>query len=500
MPKISHDISIAGLTIDRKSKVSLTKQLYEGIRSAIINKQIRPGQRLPSSRTLAEDIGLSRNIVLLAYEQLTLEGYLTGSVGKGSFVSEDTYDSFAGRAIQQSKPLSLPDPETEVQLPKLDQVSAVYVKRETSKAIVKPFQNPVPALDHFPFQSWSKCAGKIFRSMEFLQLSYDDAQGCYPLREAIAAHLRINRALNCEPEQIIITNGTQQALNLIASLLMQKGEQFWIEDPGYINAKLAFIQAGGIPCYIPVDANGIDLDHACTHYPKAKLAFLTPSHQFPLGGTFSIAKRMQLLEWASKNKMWIVEDDYDSEFRYSAKPVPSLQGMDHYQRVIYTGTFSKVLFPGLRIGYLVLPNPHLTKAFKQAKAFADRQNAITDQLILNEFIKEGYYATHLRKMRVLYKKRQDHLLELIRKHGGDLLRAEKQGSGMHIIAYLQENQDDQQIAAILDQAGIITTALSVYSSKFKYPPGLLLGYTAFTEKDLETGFFKLLDILKEQNP
>ncbi|MDN5289098.1 MAG: hypothetical protein JWR38_5372 [Mucilaginibacter sp.] len=499
MPKISHNISIAGLNIDRESKIPLSRQLYEGIRMAILHKQIRPGQRLPSSRTLAEDIGLSRNIVLLAYEQLTLEGYLTGSVGNGSFVSADAYTSFTEFTSAKKKIITPESVNTE---PERDfnpgyEVSDMYADRESIKAIVKPFQNPVPALDHFPYRNWAKCASKIFRSLEFLQLSYDDAQGYYPLREAIAAYLRINRALICEPEQIIITYGTQQALNLIASIIIKKGDQFWIEDPGYINAKLAFQHAGGNPCFVPVTKNGLDLDYAKQNYPNARLAFITPSHQFPLGGSFPIAKRLQLLDWAAKNRMWVIEDDYDSELRYAAKPIPSLQGMDRHKRVIYTGTFSKVLFPGLRIGYLVLPDEQTTKVFKQAKAFADRQNSITDQLILNDFMREGYHSTHLRKMRVLYKKRQDHLVELIRKHGEDIISAEKQGSGMHIIAWLRQDINDQEISTILNRSGVINLPLSLYSNKFKHPPALVLGYTAFNEQKNQEAVLKMMTVIKD---
>lgn len=499
MPKISHNISIAGLSIDREGKTPLTKQLYEGIRMAILNKQIRPGQRLPSSRTLAEDIGLSRNIVLLAYEQLTLEGYLTGSVGNGSFVSADAHKAFTEFTSAKKKVTSSENATTkqEEDFNPGYEVSTLYADRESIKAIVKPFQNPVPALDHFPYRSWAKCANKVFRSLEFLQLSYDDAQGYYPLRETIAEYLRINRALTCEPEQIIITYGTQQALNLIANVIIKKGDQFWIEDPGYINAKLAFGHAGGIPCFVPVTKNGLDLNYAKQNYPNARLAFLTPSHQFPLGGSFPIGKRLQLLDWAAENKMWIIEDDYDSELRYVAKPIPSLQGMDRHKRVIYTGTFSKVLFPGLRIGYLVLPDEQTTNVFKQAKAFADRQNSISDQLILNDFMREGYLSTHLRKMRVLYKKRQDHLVELIRKHGENIISTEKEGSGMHIIARLRQDIDDQEISTILNRAGVINLPISVYANKFKYPPALLLGYTAFNEQKNEEAVLKMMTIIKD---
>lgn len=496
MPKSSLHINIPGLVINRKNKTPAYRQIYEGLRNIILNRQIREGQRLPSSRILAEDLGISRNIVLLAYEQLALEGYINSGVGSGSYVSKNLDQIMTG-AKHKTLPPAVKGDEAKSLVNLKHPLSENINNKESEKSSVIPFQNGIPSFDQFPFKQWVKCANKVFREFEFLHLGYDDAQGFYPLRQSIAAYLRTNRALQCEPEQIIITNGAQQAINMIAKLLVKKNDLFWMEDPGYVNAKAAFMEEGASPCYIPLTKNGINVDWAIKNYPKANLVYLTPSNQFPTGGTLPLSKRIQLLNWAHKNNMWIIEDDYDSEFRYSKKPVASLQGLDNYGRVIYLGTFSKILFPALRIGYLVLPSVEIAKSFSKAKSFFDRQNSITDQAILHEFMKEDFFASHLRKMRILYKKRQDFLCSQIDKYGKGIIRVEKQDSGMHLIGWLPDGTDDKMISDSLQTYNIISTPLSRYANKFKTKPGLILGYTSFNEKYLKEYSIKLISLLKK---
>ena len=500
MPKSSLHINIPGLVVNRKSKTPAYRQIYEGLRDIILNRQIREGQRLPSSRILAEDLRVSRNIVLLAYEQLALEGYINSGVGSGSYVSKNLDRIITTRKQKKSAddnnaPAAKPKPFVNFRYP----LSENIIKKESAKSSVIPFQNGIPSFDQFPFKQWVKCAYKIFREFEFLHLGYDDAQGFYPLRQSIAAYLRTNRALHCEPEQIVITNGAQQAINMIAKLLVKKNDLFWMEDPGYSNAKAAFMEEGASPCYIPLTKNGINVEWAIKRYPKANLVYVTPSNQFPTGGTLPLSKRIQLLNWAHKSNMWIIEDDYDSEFRYSKKPIASLQGLDNFGRVIYLGTFSKILFPALRIGYLVLPSVEIARTFSKAKAFFDRQNSITDQAILHEFMKQDFFGSHLRKMRILYKKRQDILCKQIDKYGKGVIRVEKQDSGMHLIGWLPEGTDDKIISDYLQLHNIITTPLSGYSNKFQTKPGLILGYTSFNEKFLKDYSIKLISVLKKIN-
>ncbi|RPD41453.1 PLP-dependent aminotransferase family protein [Chitinophaga barathri] len=495
MPKVSHQISIPGLELNRASKIPAYKQVYGLLRTAILDHRLQPGQRLPSSRLLAESMGVSRNIILLAYEQLSLEGFIAGATGNGSFVSGTLPDT------KPKLPKDTVSPEEKniasnvtFQYP----VSDSLMQRESEAATIKPFQNPEPAMDHFPYRTWAKCAYRIFRNLEFESLNYHDAKGYLPLRTVIADYLRVNRAIRCGPEQIVITTGTQQALNLAAAMLLKNNDRFWIEDPGYINARAVFEHAGGKTCPIPVHADGMDVDHAMQKHPNATLCYITPSHQFPAGGTLSITKRLKLLEWAAKKKMWIIEDDYDSEFQYGSNPVPALQGLDPHKRVIYMGTFSKVLFPGLRIGYIILPDKEMADAFGYAKAFADRQNGITDQLILHEFIHGDHLTIHIRRMRQLYKKRQEILLELIQRLGEELLQADKQSGGMHVLAWLPKGMNDQEVTDMLRLGGVYVAPLSRYTLKYKQPPALILGYTAFNEKLLAQGVRTMVRMISEQ--
>lgn len=496
MPKHSPDIVIPGLTIDKKTATPAYKQLYEGLRSLIIEGKLRPKERLPSSRILAEDLGVSRNVVLLAYEQLILEGYISSIVGAGSYVADNIDKNFF--ISKKAKASSIGTKKIAARnIPFNYPLSDNFIRRESSKGLVIPFTNPVPALDEFPYKAWVKCAYKVFRGFEFLHLGYDDPQGYYPLRKSIAGYLRTNRALQCEPEQLVITTGTQQALNLVADLLLKKDDLFWMEDPGYGNAKAAFMKQSAKPCFIPVTKHGMDIDFATRHFPDAALAYVTPSHQFPLGGTLPVTKRIQLLNWAHRKNMWVIEDDYDSEFRYSKRTIPSLQGLDRYKKVIYLGTFSKVLFPALRIGYIVLPSAEMAKTFAQAKAFVDRQNSITDQAIINQFIEDGFFYTHLRKMRFLYKKRQEQLIHILNKYGKDVIRVEKQNSGMHLIGWIDEKCSDVELASYLEKLKVVVTPLSLYQEKFKVKPAIILGYTAFNEKKIKDGAFKLIEGIRQ---
>ncbi len=361
-----------------------------------------------------------------------------------------------------------------------------------------PFQNGIPAFDEFPIKTWQRISNQVFLNSFSEQMGYGDAAGYKPLREAIALYLKSYRAVNCSADQIIIVNGTQQGLDLIGRVFSKqsgKNPTVWIEDPGYYSARasLAFGGAKIYPCRL--DKEGLDIIHSEKNNPKPNLIFTTPSHQFPLGHTMSIARRLNLLQFAEKNNSWIIEDDYDSEFRYYGNPLPSLQGLDQFGKVIYLGTFSKVLFPSLRIGYLVLPNADMADSFITAKSLMDRQNPIFEQMILSKFISEGYFSKHLRKMRLLYKSRQDFLIKEINKNFKGFMRAEPSASGMHIISWLPKNTNDKKIAAEAVKNNIIVRAISEYSIKNFYGPGLLLGYSAFNENEIRSGLNSLRKIL-----
>ncbi|PSR55732.1 PLP-dependent aminotransferase family protein [Adhaeribacter arboris] len=496
MSKIAHQISLAGIKVNRNSHPPMHQQLYESIRQAILEGRLKAGERMPASRVFCEELGISRNIVLLAFEQLTLEGYLVGRTGSGTFVASTLPDTLLLTKLQETRPnlnkLKESFTTRVADLPLAEDL----VRRNSVKEEIKPFQNAVPSFEDFPFAIWSKIAGKVLRYFNLAHLGYGDAAGYLPLRQAIAQYLRIHRAVNCAAEQIIIVNGAQQGLNLIAQLLLPRGAEFWHEDPGYHGATAALTNAGGKCCPIPVTPpDGLDLKYAKENFPRAKMAYLTPSHQYPAGGTMPVCKRLELLDWATKNQMWLIEDDYDSEFRYTGKPLASLQGLDKGERVIYLGTFSKVLFPALRIAYLVLPTIALTNQFRYHKSMLDRQHPLLEQLILTDFIQEGHFTRHLRKMRVLYKKRQDALLHCLREYAPQLRVSDMNESGMHSLVWLPEHLSDKVVSQLLLQAGIIAPPLSDYTITHVKGPALILGYSAFTEEQIEKGIRKFAQII-----
>jgi GntR family transcriptional regulator/MocR family aminotransferase len=277
---------------------------------------------------------------------------------------------------------------------------------------------------------------------------------------------------------------------------MKPGDKAWIEDPGYHGARAALLIAGADLCPVPVDADGLQIEYATTHFPDAKLVYLTPSHQYPLGGTMPLPKRLQLLEWAKNHNMWILEDDYDSEFRYVGRPLASLQGLDNANRVIYLGTFSKVLFPGLRIAYLVLPTPQLMDAFTSAKAMADRQNPIVEQAILTAFINEGHFSRHLRKMRVLYQQRQEILIRATKNNLSGLMEIEPSQAGMHAVGWLSEKTNERAVSEKAAEYGVIVHPISDYTIEHFTSPGILLGYTSFDEKLINESIELLAKALK----
>ncbi|RDC65956.1 MocR-like pyridoxine biosynthesis transcription factor PdxR [Adhaeribacter pallidiroseus] len=492
MSKNAHQISLAGIKVSRHGEQPMHQQLYESIRGAILGGRLKAGERMPASRVFCEELGISRNIVLLAFEQLALEGYLVGRTGSGTFVANTLPDALLRIKSRKKEPPIHTELliNTEADINPLP-LPPDLLRRNSTKEVIKPFQTATPSFNDFPFAVWAKIAGKVLRYFNLAHLGYDDAAGYLPLRKAIANYLRVHRAVNCTAEQIIIVNGSQQGLNLIGQILLPRGEEFWLEDPGYHGARAALINAGGKCCPVPVSApEGLDLNYAIKHYPQARMAYLTPSHQYPLGGTMPVCKRLELLDWANKNHMWLIEDDYDSEFRYTGKPLASLQGLDKGGRVIYLGTFSKVLFPALRIAYLVLPTLVLANHFRLHKAMLDRQHPLLEQLILTDFIQEGHFTRHLRRMRLLYKKRQDALLSSLHLYAPNLTYSNMNDSGMQSLVWLPEHLSDKAVSELLRQEEIIAPPLSDYTVTHFKKPGLLLGYSSFTEEQITQGIQK----------
>jgi GntR family transcriptional regulator/MocR family aminotransferase len=372
--------------------------------------------------------------------------------------------------------------------------------RETSRP--RAFRTGVPALDAFPWALWARLTARRLRTSAPSLADYGMPAGYAPLRAAIAAHVGAARGAACAPEQVIVTSGAQQGLELAARLLLDPGDAAWIEDPGYLGARAALASAGARLVPVPLDAEGIDVAEGRRRAPAARLAYVTPSHQYPTGVTMSAARRMALLRWARDAGAWIVEDDYDSEYRYASRPLASLQGLAHdvgdAGRVLYVGTFSKTLFPGLRLGYLVVP-PAFVDAFARARGVSGRHASGLEQAVLADFMDGGHHARHVRRMRVLYEERRDALVRALADHAGDALEPIVTDAGMHLVARLPLDaapMDDARIVERAAAAGIEMRALSAYAIEPLSRGGLVLGFAAHRPSDIRAGARRLATVLR----
>ena len=490
MGKITPQILVTFIRINKKPGKTINHQLYEQLKNGIYEGMLRPFDRMPSSREMSVELKISRNIVLQVFDQLKMEGFFESKTGSGTFVSKNV-DKFSYPKSQPIRPVQKPEHYT----------ARPYGLNNAFKGHVSaleprhPFQQSIPLIPEFPFPAWARISAGVNKNISRLHLGYDDAQGYFPLRKALCDHLRISRSINCNPENMLIVNGTRQALHLAAELLLNKGDQCWMEDPGYAGATSAIQRFGGQICPVPVTNDGLDLDFAMHNYPKSKLAYVTPSHQFPMGNTMALNDRIKLLNWAKDNQMWIIEDDYDSEFRYDSRPIPALQGMDTNGNVIYSGTLSKVLLPALRLGYMVFPAEAMARQFATAKSVIDGQSNIITQAIVSEFISQGHFSRHVRRMRLLYKKAQDDLVSLINLHLKDRLTPVPVEAGMHFIAWLPTSVNAGIIANECFKAGVIINPLSSSGIKFKYPNGLILGFAGFSFGEMEKAVLVLKQVL-----
>ena len=484
-------VTIGMLGLDRGAGVPLHRQLYEGLREAILTGRLRPGARLPSTRTLASDLGASRNTVLAAFGQLLAEGYLAGRVGAGTTVASTLPETLL-RAHVEAAGAGRPG-----RRPRLSRRGVLLVGTRVTTtrtpALARPFRPGLPGLDLFPFDLWARLVARRWRRVPRQLLDYGDPAGHPPLREAIAAHLREARAVRCEAAQVIVVTGAQQAVDLAARVLLDPGDTAWVEDPGYLGARGALIAAGIRLAPVPVDAEGLDVRRGSRRSPGARLVYVTPSHQYPLGVTMSLHRRLTLLEWASRSGAWILEDDYDSEYRYAGRPLAALQGLDTAGRVIYAGTFSKVLFPSLRLGYLVVP-PELVDAFVAARALADRHSPSVTQAALADFIDGGHFARHVRRTRALYAERQAALVRAVRRTLGGLLEVSPSEAGMHLLGWLPAGVDDEAASRTALARDVDAPPLSGFRTR---PPragergGLVLGYAAYTPREIDDACARL---------
>jgi GntR family transcriptional regulator/MocR family aminotransferase len=485
--------------LDEKSALPLYRQIYEAIHHAILSGKVHPTTPLPATRLLAKQLGVSRMTVINAYEQLFAEGYLETKTGAGTFVAAHLPEEFLQtsgfeRRGHQENPVTRKIKFTDYGR-NLAQHSNDILRRHSASTLL-PFQQGVSAIKEFPFGVWAKIAQKWQKKPPATILGYGDPVGFQPLREAIAAHVASARGVRCKTEQIIITNGTQQALDLIGRIFLTKGDDVCIEDPGYLGSRDIFAATGARLVPVPIDDEGFDLQTARKRSRKARLAYVTPSHQYPLGVTMSLTRRLNLLEWARDRDAFIIEDDYNSEYRYSGRPLASLQGLDRDGRVIYLGTFSKTIFPALRLGYLVVPTD-LIGVFAAARALTDLHSPLIDQAVLAEFIAERHFSRHIRQMRGLYEERQQILVEEVRNNLAGMLEVAPAEAGMHLIGWLPRGMDDREVTRRAAEANLRIARVSAYCIKQNLRGGLLLGYTAFNERLIKQGVKKLARVLNE---
>ncbi len=466
---------------ERKSAIPFYKQIYDGYRNAILGGQLRPGQRLQSTRALATELRISRLPVVIAYEQLLHEGYIEGKIGAGTFVNP-----------------SIPDELTHVARHRNIQDSESPVIAEEFSNLLGPFRVSLPALDHFPMKIWSPLVSSHSRNFSIENMAYGDPAGHLPLREAIAEYLRTARAVKCEASQVIIVSGSQLALQMCARALLTSFDSVCVEEPGYPGARDALQASGATLIPIPVDDEGISIQKLTSTKKRVRVVYVTPSHQYPLGTLMSASRRLELLDWADQTRTWIIEDDYDSEYRYASRPLGSLQGMDNSSRVIYIGTFSKVLFPSLRIGYIVVPR-ELVKRFVQIRESLDIFSPTLYQLALTDFIEQGHFARHLRRMRSIYLERQNALVASLRKHFGNTLTPYNTDGGLHLCTIFPKGIDDQEITQNAAKRGISIMPLSSCYAGKKSESGLVLGFACANESQMDAATKILSQIIGRLN-
>jgi DNA-binding transcriptional MocR family regulator len=553
MPKRTTPTPHPTITLDATSTIPLYKQLYKRLRGAILAGQLARGARLPSTRTLASELGISRTTTALAYEQLLLEGFLESRVGQGTVVS---------RELPTDLLIEVNTPRKKT-MQKRKPVTPLKLSTHVPLLVTLPPSNPVAqgegifrageaAMALFPYELWARLVARRARHSLRGVSRYQALAGYDPLRRAIAAHVGITRGVRCVPEQVIITSGSQGALDLAIRTLLNPGDAAWIENPGYFGAQGALMVAGARLIPVPVDEQGLDVEAGKRLCAEAQLVSTTPSHQFPTGVTMSLSRRLALLEWAHEQGAWILEDDYDSEYRYTGRPLEALQGLDYEKgettgghnvpvvsmtdgerrlrdiettthptdgkremrngkttpllggrlggglsgtgRVLYIGSFSKTLFPALRLGYLIAP-PELVEPLVATRRFMDIHPPFLEQMVLTDFMEEGHFVRHLRRMLGHYQQRRDLLCHELNTYLGNILEVYTPEAGMHLVGWLPPNTDDRHLAARAAKVGLDLSAISKYSLTPLERGGLLFGYASTSEAGIREGVRRLKQLI-----
>jgi GntR family transcriptional regulator/MocR family aminotransferase len=458
--------------------------LYSELRRAILDGRLKRGSRMPSTRSLSKQYGLARGTVAVAFDTLKSEGYLAAKIGSGTFVSTELPDD----AMTAKRGDVEPAPElSKADLARRGQAAVEGLRTlPASHSVGKAFRSYEPAIDLFPVQLWSRVAGRVLRRAPRSLYGQGDARGYAPLRKAIAEYVGTARGVRCDAAQVIVTSGAQQGLDLVIRMLLDSGDAVWMEDPGYPGAVYAFRAAGARVLPVPVDEHGLIVEAARRHQPHAKMAYVTPANQFPLGVTMSQQRRLELLEWAARENAWIVEDEYDAEYRYFTQPVSSLQGMDRSGSVIYVGTFTKMLFNSLRLGFLVVPE-RVADAFAAARSILDRHPPTLDQAILADFIMEGHFGHHVRRMRQTYAQRMSALREAGAEKLAGAIEIAEATSGMRTLGWIRTGQKDSDLAERARARGLEVAALSDFAMEHPHPDALVLGFASCPAAELKRG-------------
>jgi GntR family transcriptional regulator / MocR family aminotransferase len=499
----------------------LYRWLYEQLRTAILDGRLQPGARLPATRDMAGAYGLSRTTIVTAYEQLKAEGYLDGRTGSGTYVSrilpEDLLNARGGRADERV------GMGGEGSLPHRRIALSQYARRLTpfraaQEYPVRAFRTNQPALDLFPTTLWAQVAASRLRRATTAMLGGGAALGYRPLREAVAEYLNTSRGVKCAADQVLIVSGAQEGFDRTARLLLNAGDEAWMEEPGYVGAAVVLRAMGAKIRAVPVDEEGLDFEaaasipsshrrnrkgpgRAASHGSgsRPKLVYVTPGHQFPLGMTMSLRRRLALLEWARKSGVMIFEDDYDSEYRYSGRPVPALQGLDRASVVIFGGSFSAVMFPGLRLGYLVVPE-EMVDIFAAAQSVSTHHPALLGQAVLCDFIREGHFARHIRRMREIYAERLGVLLKAAGKELGGVLEISNVEAGLQTIGSLCGSYSADKLVKEAAKRNVELRSLSRYYSRHKPMNGIVMGFAAVEPKELRRGVEVVAEVLRDSHP
>lgn len=496
MTPVSEMLAATLAQADFHPRLPRQRRLYEAAKAAIYQQRLAAGSKLPSSRDLAADLGIARNTVIAAFEQLAAEGYVSSVAGSGTYVAD--LQAMARRqrgergarrtAVAVNAAAAIPDSARPFEAAALSRRGAELTQFAAgTRYEIQPFAPGDPDFSSFPVKQWQRLQNRVWREGRADLLDYGQSGGYLPLRQAITEYLRLSRSVSVSVDQVLITSGTQQSLDLCAQLLADAGDTAWVEDPCYWGARRVF-QARDLhlhPVTVDEDGMALDADDLAT---VPRLIYVTPSHQYPTGAVMSLARRRALLEAAARRKAWILEDDYDSEFRYSGRPLASLQGLDGGNRVVYMGTFSKVLYPGIKVGYLVAP-PSLVAPFQSALYDLQRPGQMMVQATLADFIALGHFTTHVRKLRHIYGARRELLRRTLLKHLGprasQLATISSQESGLHLVVELPDRIDDVALHALAREGGLSVNALSTYYLAPPLRKGLLVGYAYVTEQKIE---------------